>query len=138
MGDTNTCTSKDDKPISLLHSQAATIRAFAALLKNSFGMNIPTLEELATKISDLDKEAVLVWLKKKTLSLSWNHGKILAVNGETLLTGGANYAWTSASDKYMIVEQSCKIKGDAAVSAHIWQDYFFKFVHLYLILQCVC
>lgn len=94
-------------------------------MKSSTGSDL-RLGQAADVLAKLKDDVVLKFLEGKGTALSWNHGKILAVNGKTLMTGGANFAHTNASNQYSIIEQSCKMKGDAAVSAHVWQDYFFS------------
>ena len=63
----------------------------------------------------------------KAPSITWNHGKVLAVNGTTLMTGGINY-WDLYANNgpHDICDHSVKVQGDAAVSAHRWADYFWK------------
>lgn len=71
-------------------------------------------------------------LAKETLkaipSLTWNHGKILAVNGQTLMTGGINYydEYTSSA-MHDIADSVVQIQGEAAISAHRWADYFWRY-----------
>jgi hypothetical protein len=64
-------------------------------------------------------------------TVTWNHGKILAVNGEFLMTGGGNY-WDAyrASDLkspgyigqksiyHNIIGCQAIVMGEAAISAH--------------------
>jgi phosphatidylserine/phosphatidylglycerophosphate/cardiolipin synthase-like enzyme len=63
--------------------------------------------------------------------VSWNHGKVLAVNGRVVMTGGGNY-WNAYAAKqeahtdHTIVDHQARIVGDAAVSAHKWVDYFWR------------
>ena len=66
--------------------------------------------------------------------VSWNHGKVLAVNGRVVMTGGGNYWNAYAANQevngknehtdHTIVDHQARIVGDAAVSAHKWVDYF--------------
>jgi hypothetical protein len=81
--------------------------------------------------TDLNKFVDEVLITKQlsdTPAITWNHGKILAVNGSTMMTGGINYFsdYTNAS-KHNICDHSVKIRGDAAVSAHRWADYFWQY-----------
>jgi len=74
-----------------------------------------------------DAKAIVDSLLSKNLrSASWNHGKILAVNGTHMMTGGANY-WgdygIGAGDVY---DMSAKIQGGATQSAHRYLDYFWE------------
>ena len=64
-------------------------------------------------------------------AISWNHGKIVAINGQVLLTGGQNLwdAYSCQGDghgNHNIVDHQVKVIGDAAISAHKWADYFWK------------
>jgi hypothetical protein len=67
-------------------------------------------------------------------AISWNHSKIVAVNGKTAMTGGGNcWIYYTATDKRSnsIVDHQAKIKGGAAVSAHMYADYFWKYVETF-------
>ena len=70
-------------------------------------------------------------------TVSWNHGKILAINGDVLMTGGANYQqeyqnyfpWDAPEEQrkdHEIYDHQAKISGGAAISAHKWADYFWR------------
>src|SRR4051812_2959320 len=65
-------------------------------------------------------------LSKDLQSVSWNHGKILAVNGTHLMTGGANYWPDYEIGSGKVYDTSAKIQGDAALSAHKYLDYFWE------------
>jgi phosphatidylserine/phosphatidylglycerophosphate/cardiolipin synthase-like enzyme len=64
-----------------------------------------------------------------TFSASWNHGKILAVGGKTMMTGGINYWSDYISYNRKIIDMQAKVIGDAAVSAHGYADYFWKYLN---------
>jgi hypothetical protein len=65
---------------------------------------------------------------KAVPAITWNHGKVLAVNGKSLMTGGMNFFGEYTSQSYHdICDHSVKITGDAAVSAHKWADYFWRY-----------
>jgi phosphatidylserine/phosphatidylglycerophosphate/cardiolipin synthase-like enzyme len=49
---------------------------------------------------------------------SWNHGKIVAVGGKTMMTEGMNPWSEYTSDKQPIIDLAIKITGDATISAH--------------------
>jgi phosphatidylserine/phosphatidylglycerophosphate/cardiolipin synthase-like enzyme len=51
-------------------------------------------------------------------SYSWNHSKILAVNGAQIVTGGANYWGDYASGAKSVWDMSMRIHGDAALEGH--------------------
>ena len=77
----------------------------------------------------LKQDSVIQMLAKELLpTISWNHAKILAVDGKFLMTGGANY-WTDYNDnQHAVADLQCKIQGEAAISAHSYCDYFWKCV----------
>ena len=61
-------------------------------------------------------------------TIGWNHAKILAVHGQTLLTGGANYWGDYADNRTTISDLQCKIIGGAAGAAHAYCDYLWQYV----------
>jgi hypothetical protein len=75
------------------------------------------------------------YLKKH---ISWNHGKVLAVNGKTMMTGGGNYWNVYTGKEHDIIDQQAKVTGEAAISAHQWSNYFWKSVisKLYSCFSC--
>jgi phosphatidylserine/phosphatidylglycerophosphate/cardiolipin synthase-like enzyme len=82
---------------------------------------------------DVDKIVDDVVVDHPLPTITWNHGKVLAVNGTTLMTGGINYISVYSDNQNLdICDHSVKVKGDAAVSAHRFLDYFWK----YEILSC--
>ena len=64
-----------------------------------------------------------------TFSASWNHGKILAVGGKTMMTGGINYWDQYTAHQTKILDMQAKVTGDAAISAHNYADYFWKYLN---------
>lgn len=58
--------------------------------------------------------------------VTWNHAKIVAVNGRALLTGGGNYFDLYASGQDSLIDSDITILGDAAVSGHRYADYLWK------------
>ncbi|KAL8343743.1 hypothetical protein RB601_004316 [Gaeumannomyces tritici] len=61
---------------------------------------------------------------------SWNHAKIVAVNGRALLTGGGNYydLYTSKGGGSLI-DNDITILGDAALAAHNYSDYLWEYLN---------
>lgn len=55
--------------------------------------------------------------------ISWNHAKILAVDGQTLLTGGANFWQEYSDDAPHVSDLQCKILGGASHTAHAYCNY---------------
>lgn len=75
----------------------------------------------------LDPETFVGFLmQSRTPAISWNHGKIVAVNGKVLMTGGANYWKENMKGEHSIFEMQAKIQGDATISTHRYADYFWK------------
>ena len=77
-----------------------------------------------------------------TFSASWNHGKVVAIGGKTMMTGGINY-WPnyvghddspndpSKSSRGRIIDMQATVTGDAAASAQGgYLDYFWKYLNL--------
>ncbi|KAK6072998.1 glycoside hydrolase family 3 protein [Seiridium cupressi] len=65
-----------------------------------------------------------------SMSVSWNHGKILAVGGKTMMTGGVNY-WPhyTAKDPRKIIGVQSVVTGDATISAHLYAEYFWNYTN---------
>jgi hypothetical protein len=60
-------------------------------------------------------------------AMTWNHGKIVAVNGTALMTGGINwFAEYASTGRHNICDHSMKLRGNATISAHEWADYFWR------------
>lgn len=92
------------------------------------GTSVPGLDEMHNKfLAKFKEEEVIKRLFERTVpNVSWNHAKILAVNGQTLLTGGANFWNEYADSEADISDIHVKVKGDAAISAHTYCDYFWR------------
>ena len=88
------------------------------------------LLELAGTSIDLDKlkldQLINDHLTKDLPNISWNHAKILAVNGKTMMTGGGNYWREYLGGEHNIIDHQVKVHGDAAISAHKYCDYFWR------------
>ncbi|KAK0616637.1 hypothetical protein B0T14DRAFT_482960 [Immersiella caudata] len=71
-------------------------------------------------------------MKVPTFSASWNHGKIVAIGGKTVMTGGINYwhHYTSQNNSQNIIDMQAMVTGDAAASAQGgYLDYFWKYLN---------
>jgi hypothetical protein len=111
----------------MLRGQIGNIEAVATKLKETFKRPIPALDQAINYLKGSDTESdIIKKVGDQLQALSWIHGKLLVVNGKTLMTGGANYWWQSAADIYEIIEQQVKVEGDAAIAAHRWCDYLFR------------
>ena len=62
-------------------------------------------------------------------AISWNHAKLVAVNGSTMMTGGGNFWGEYKYNEHDIVDMQAKIMGDAAVSVHKYCDYFWEYLN---------
>lgn len=65
-------------------------------------------------------------------TVSWNHGKVLTVNGKAFMTGGGSY-WAEYMNRgpngkpdHDIFDHQAKVVGNATISAHKWADYFWE------------
>lgn len=61
---------------------------------NSIVTGLPKTEQLISAMKDLDVASYLATLSKFAYlpkHVSWNHGKVLAINSKTMMTGGGNY-----------------------------------------------
>ena len=83
------------------------------------------------------KYIVNTLLKEGFRPVSWNHGKIVAVNGTHMMTGGANFWSEYERSGFDIFDMQAKIQGGAAVSAHKYCDYFWEYVSPIRILKAV-
>jgi phosphatidylserine/phosphatidylglycerophosphate/cardiolipin synthase-like enzyme len=118
----------DPSPLKWLKDHSQDLKKLV-LWAESKKVHLPQLNDFADKLANWSLDDMVNALggpQGQLQALSWNHGKILAVNGKTLMTGGANYWDQNTTKVYDIIEQQAKIKGDAAVSAHLWSDYFWR------------
>jgi hypothetical protein len=77
---------------------------------------------------------IVGWIRRfvaalPTSPVSWNHAKIFAVNGTSLVAGGANY-WTGYSTgQSWLFDLSMSVTGDATISAHKFANYFWQYLN---------
>lgn len=89
----------------------------------------PNKKKLETLLATLTtKEAIQFLAKTQLPSISWNHAKLVAVNGQTLMTGGGIYYPLYTDNEATVHDLQCKVKGEAAISAHSYCDYFWQYV----------
>ncbi|QUL39256.1 phospholipase D-like domain-containing protein [Erythrobacter sp. JK5] len=64
----------------------------------------------------------------KKLPGSWNHSKILAVDGACGMVGGMNYwnDYLSTGSNANLYDAAIKVVGEAAASSQAWADYLWK------------
>lgn len=77
----------------------------------------------------LDMSAIKDYLSAGVSSISWNHAKLVAVNGTTAMTGGGNFWGQYANNNHDIIDMQAKVLGDAAVSAHAYCNYFWEYLN---------
>jgi len=58
--------------------------------------------------------------------VSWNHGKIIAVDGNQLFTGGTNYYSQHYLWEDPVFDVDLQVQGSAAVTAHKWANHLHK------------
>lgn len=103
---------------------------------NNIVDQIPTIafgsaqrEQLKSELKKLSAPEAIKLMAKTTIpSISWNHAKILAVDGKTMMTGGVNYWHDYGDNQNHINDVSAVLRGDAAISAHKYCNYFWKYV----------
>jgi hypothetical protein len=98
---------------------------------NSVVSNFPMTDRLSSILQSFDVASYIATLRDSAYlqkHISWNHGKVLAVNGKTMMTGGGNYWDVYKGIEHDIIDQQVKVTGEAAISAHRWADYFWRSV----------
>ncbi len=94
-----------------------------ALIKSASG-------DTAFSAKDLHiSEQVSQFVGGELPAISWNHGKLLVVNGRVIMTGGGNYWNQYRASDHDILDHQVKIIGDAAITAHEYTDYFFRYLN---------
>ena len=129
---------KIDKSNRSTSSLAAFIRH---LFDNEIVQKIPQFKKMMEK---LNPDSLVDDLLKFSLpAITWNHGKLLAVNGKTVMTGGQNFwnAYSCTGDgqgHHNLVDHQAIVVGDAAVSAHRWADYFWRYANHNSVSRVLC
>lgn len=60
--------------------------------------------------------------------VSWNHGKMFAVNGKNLVTAGGNYWDDYITGRTWLFDMGMSITGDAAIDAHQFANYLWRYL----------
>lgn len=116
--------SKDD-----LENLAQLVRDMVTAIENSLGLLLTEdkRKSIDASLAMFKKGEVVTQMTMKVApAISWNHAKILAVHGQTLLTGGGNYWHQYMDGEREISDLQCKIKGNATFSAHSYCDHLWK------------
>ena len=112
------------------------------VVKNILNAALGLADFLTPEFVEVLVKGVIGFLK---IIQSWNHGKMFAINGQHLITGGFNYwdeyiaipetkyATTNENPPHLsdprIFDISMKITGEAAVQAHQFADYFWRYLN---------
>lgn len=79
-------------------------------------------KEMETLTEDLPEDAnIQLWVGAWRIGLSWNHAKLIAVDGKYLHTGGHNM-YSSYLEDMPAHDISIEIEGDAAHDAHLFAN----------------
>lgn len=73
-------------------------------------------------IWDIINQIIKIIVDHKNEIISWNHSKILAINGTTVLQGGGNFWETDYLNHGGPTDLLSKVDGDSAIAAHKWCD----------------
>jgi phosphatidylserine/phosphatidylglycerophosphate/cardiolipin synthase-like enzyme len=85
------------------------------------------LKKLNDSLAKLQKPEVIKKFGSGILPcISWNHAKLLAAHGKTVMTGGGNYWHEYGDNQHLVNDIQARVKGDAAISAHTYCDYFWQ------------
>ncbi|HKP74057.1 MAG TPA: hypothetical protein VJT67_00880 [Longimicrobiaceae bacterium] len=87
--------------------------------------------DVAAALDDVAAELpgwTAAFLQQVAVSLSWNHAKICAVNGTTLVTGGANYWNEYGGGSGYPFDLAMRITGPAAGASHRFADTFWSYL----------
>ncbi|KAK3312950.1 hypothetical protein B0H66DRAFT_631840 [Apodospora peruviana] len=116
-----------------LEAGATSVLQWANHVFGDFGIYLDKYPGAKEKLSNFSKYtpgivASTVLEEGIAQTISCNHAKILAVNGSTMMTGGANFWAEYQAGAMDIIDTQAKIKGDATISAHNYCDYFWKYL----------
>ena len=105
--------------IAYLHStrRAVTIKFVFGSIPNTNEDSKRILDEL-TRDMDLTGTKLNIWVGTYRSTASWNHGKIIAVDGKKVLTGGSNYYLTDHLQVDPVFDVNIMVSNGPAVGAH--------------------
>eukprot|EP00592_Proboscia_alata_P006844 CAMPEP_0194358092 /NCGR_PEP_ID=MMETSP0174-20130528/5432_1 /TAXON_ID=216777 /ORGANISM="Proboscia alata, Strain PI-D3" /LENGTH=529 /DNA_ID=CAMNT_0039128327 /DNA_START=212 /DNA_END=1801 /DNA_ORIENTATION=+ len=99
------------------------------MFANIIGMPINCHRLLNKLTEDLPKEAnIQIWLGAWRTGASWNHAKLIAVDGRYLHTGGHNLSSDVYLKKDAIHDLSIEMEGNVANDAHLFANEQWKFI----------
>ena len=102
------------------------VKLIVSVLKSALSITgFHGLDDITANLNKLDGKTLTDYLTNASLpAISWNHAKIVAINGKTMMTGGGNYWREYIGSAHDIIDHQVKVRGDAAISAHKYADYF--------------
>jgi hypothetical protein len=91
-------------------------------------------EDVYDVLSTVGFELLMEWISRYLNSLAvatgnWNHAKIFAANGQTLLQGGANYWSRYATGQVWLFDTSMIIEGGVIGDAHKFADFMWNYLN---------
>jgi len=105
-----------------------------------FGLGFPTtrydvwrfhskIQEDLNSMTELKTDIDISIAYYRSTQLSWNHSKIIAVDGKTAIVGGHNM-WSGSylQNNDPVHDVSMIIQGDASIQAHKFADVLWKFI----------
>jgi len=121
----------DDETQKKLDSLLEIVRTMINNIEDqiSFLLTPDQKKQIKDTLSALSAPEVIKMMVNRTIpSISWSHAKILAVHGKTMMTGGVNFWHEYGDNQHHINDMSAKLRGDAAISAHKYCNYFWEYV----------
>ena len=97
----------------------------------SFFLPVDVGNSIKGLLAEIEKDAAIKKLAQATIpSISWNHAKVVAVDGRTSMTGGGIFLWPYTDGHSEVSDLQSKVKGEVAISTHSYCDYFWQYVAL--------
>jgi hypothetical protein len=99
------------------------------IIDSELGKLVDMRTMLKPTLDQLGSDAAIMEFAKITIpSISWNHAKVVAVNGHTSMTGGGIFLDKYVDNRFEISDLQSKVTGEAAISTHSYCDYFWRYV----------
>jgi len=85
------------------------------------------LKEITKGLDQYPDQKLTVWVGTYRYNLSnWNHGKIIAIDGKKLITGGTNYYSQHYLQEDPVHDVSMQISGGPAITAHKFAEALWR------------
>lgn len=111
---------------------AAEVLEVAAQLKSSLSQSAANAaavaEGLPTSVVKLARALQRLHASVVVPAFSWNHSKVFAVNGQSLVSGGANYWSDYSQGQTWIFDLSMALHGDATVATHHYLNHVWHYL----------